>query len=73
MSTQTQRILDSSWLGHVFYLLRGLKRIHFQKEHNFYSCIPFSQSQTEQKRTLYFDRELSVHIYKYIHMHNTYE
>ena len=27
---------------------------------------------TEQNRTVYFDREVSVHIYKYIHMHNTY-
>ena len=27
---------------------------------------------TEQNRTLYFDREVSVHIYKYIHMYITY-
>ena len=40
MAIQTQRILGSSRLGHVFYLLRGFQRIHFQKEHNFYSCIP---------------------------------
>ena len=27
---------------------------------------------TEQNRTLYFDREVSVHIYKYIHIQNSY-
>ena len=30
------------------------------------------QNRTEQNRTLYFDREVSVHIYKYIHIQNSY-
>ena len=30
------------------------------------------KNRTEQNRTLYFDREVSVHIYKYIHMYITY-
>ena len=29
-------------------------------------------NRTEQNRTLYFDREVSVHIYKYIHIQNSY-
>ena len=45
MAIQTHRILDTSRLGHVFYLLRGLQGIHFQQEHNFYSSIPFSKYQ----------------------------
>ena len=57
MSTQTKRILDYSWLGHVFYLLHGLQRIHFQKEYHFYSCICFSQSQ----RTIYCQLNAKCH------------
>ena len=30
------------------------------------------QNRTEQNRTLYFDREVSVHIYKYIHIQHSY-
>ena len=35
----------------------------------FNSCVKICVNRTEQKRTLYFDREVSVHIYKYIHMY----
>ena len=30
------------------------------------------KNRTEQNRTLYFDREVSVHIYKYIHIQHSY-
>ena len=40
MLTQTQRILGTFSIYYMTY-----KEYIFKKEHHFYSCIPFSQSQ----------------------------
>ena len=76
MSTQTKIILDTSRLGHVFYLLHGLQRIPFQKEHNVYSCIRFLPNNyllLPKRKVLYKPGKLNMAVLHWIlsnHLHS---